>query len=169
MICFCPWCFHSLTWLSFHPAARTLEGQTQVLQLWSGWGFMWQFSQGWVAEKKKKSTLTFLSSPYHLSPYTWTSALVSLCWTLVSHPQPSLSSPLPELTAMCFTPRSWLGLCCDWASLRITDQKCPLLCSHLMPPPTHQALAPTPAIHELATPLGTWTCIFQAPNMPLFF
>lgn len=132
-------------------------------------GFYVTIFSGLSCWEKKKTTFTFLSSPYHLSPYIWTSAFVSLCWTLVSYPQPSLSGPLPELTYMCFIPRPWLGLCCDWASLRTIDQKCSLLRRPLLPLPTHQALAPTPAIRELATPFGHWNLNFQPPNTPLFF
>ena len=77
--------------------------------------------------------------------------------------------PLPELTAMRFTPRPWLGLCCDWAPLRITDQKCPYCvdtcCHH--PPIRHWHLLP-PFVN-LPHPLGIRTCIFQPPNTPLFF
>ena len=168
MTYFCLWCFHSLPWLSFHPAARTLKGQTQVFQLWSEWGFMWQFSQGWVAEKKTNYS--------HIPILTISSQsiLLDFCSSFPVLNSGSLPSalpiqPLPELTAMRFTPRPWLGLCCDWAPLRITDQKCPYYidtcCHH--PPIRHWHLLP-PFVN-LPHPLGIGTCIFQPPNMPLFF
>lgn len=152
-----------ISWWSSHPTARTMEGQARVLQLWSGWSVMGQFSQGWVAEEKN---LLSHSYPHHIISVRRSGLLsqfpcAELRFLPLNSPCPSLSQgwlPLDLLLDIGWgcavtEPQSWGAFCC-------LDS-----CYH-SPHPRHWHLLP-PRL-SLPCRLGITTCIFQPSDMPPF-